>query len=226
MFAGSAKRRAADPFAGKRLAGRTDPSSVVTAKPSRHRAPAPPRLRRREVSVVAVLFVIGVLSVWARHSLSTERPASPITAAAPPVTSAASATSPPVHAQLRAWLARSQPSIDSLLTARREIASAAANNDIAATGATCERADGAVTIMQQSLPSPDPALNTAFGRAIDSYHVGLRHCIAGAHNNDGDDMGQAAAYIRRANAELQAAVDLIESQLPDSEPRDTGVVTV
>ena len=80
--------------------------------------------------------------------------------------------------------------------------------------------------MQHHLPSPDPALNTALQQAINSYHVGLRYCIAGVQNQDGNDIEQAATYINQGNAGLQSAVDLLDRDLPDSEARDPGVMTV
>ncbi len=186
---------------------------------------------RRELiaaaSGAALLLVIGVLAAWAHHSLSTVRPVSPTIAAAPSADGLATPpTTPPMRVELRAWLTQAAPSIDALLTAHHEIASAAANDDIVGTGATCERAEGAVAGLQQYLPSPDSALNAALQQAIDGYHVGLRYCIAGAQHHDGDDLQQAATYIRQANSKLQAAVDLLKHDLPDSESPDARVLSV
>lgn len=77
-----------------------------------------------------------------------------------------------------------------------------------------------------SLPSPDTALNTALQRAVDNYRLGLHNCIEGAARQDSDDFAQAATYLGQANDEIQAAVNLLECDLPDFTPRGQAVLTV
>jgi hypothetical protein len=175
----------------------------------------------------AVLVVaIAVLSAWAHNSLSTT-PGAPNAAAKPSaITSAAPFTPPPTRVQLRTWLTRAEPSIHALVTARREIASAAANHDITGTGAACRTADGAVANLQHHLPSPDPMLDASLQQAISAYRMGVRYCISGVQNNDADDIEQAATYFDQGNADLEAAVDIPERDLPGSEPAGTGVMTI
>jgi hypothetical protein len=173
-----------------------------------------------------LLVVIGVLSGWAHYSLSTARPVLANTAATTRASAATPLASPPMRTQMRTWLTPAEPSINALLTARHEITSAAAIDDIAGTGAACQTADGAVTSVQHHLPSPDPALTAALQRAMNTYRVGLGYCITGAQNQDGNDLEHAVTYINQGNAGLQAAVDLLECDLPNSEPRDPGVMTV
>ena len=173
-----------------------------------------------------LLVVIGVLSGWAHYSLSTAPPVLANTAATTQASAATPLASPPMRAQMRTWLTPAQPSINALLTARHEITSAAAIDDIDGTGAACQTADGAVTSVQHHLPSPDPALTAALQRAMNTYRVGLGYCITGAQNQDGNDLEHAVTYINQGNAGLQAAVDLLECDLPNSEPRDPGVMTV
>jgi hypothetical protein len=190
----------------------------------------PAGYQRHELIVAAagavLLVVIGVLSGWAHYSLSTARPVLANTAATTRASAATPLASPPMRAQMRTWLTRAQPSINALLTARHEITSAAAIDDIDGTGAACQTADGAVTSVQHHLPSPDPALTAALQRAMNTYRVGLGYCITGAQNQDGNDLEHAVTYINQGNAGLQAAVDLLECDLPNSEPRDPGVMTV
>jgi hypothetical protein len=137
-----------------------------------HRAPhQPARYEHHERKAAAgdavLLVVIAVLSGWAHHSLSTARPVAPNTTATPSAdTTASPLTSPPLRVQLRTWLTRAEPSIDALVDARHEIASAAANHDITGTSAACRTADGAVANLQHNLPSPDPALTAALQKAI------------------------------------------------------------
>jgi hypothetical protein len=168
----------------------------------------------------ALLVVIAVLSAWAHYSLSTVRPASPNTAATPPASAfAPPLNSPPMRVQLRAWLTKAEPSINALVIARDNIAAAAAQDDIAATGAACQTAAGVVANSQQQMPSPDPALNSALQQAINSYQVGIRYCISGTQNQDAKDIEQAATYINQGNTDLQAAVDILERDLSPG-PRD------
>jgi hypothetical protein len=61
---------------------------------------------------------------------------------------------------------------------------------------------------------------------MNTYRVGLGYCITGAQNQDGNDIEHAVTYINQGNAGLQAAMDLLECDLPNSEPRDPGVMTV
>lgn len=207
--------------------------AAVRSRPkTRASAPGKPAKYQRHELIAAVcgavlLAVIGVLSGWAHHSLSSARPASPITAATPPASGLATPpTVPPIHVQLRSWLAQAEPSINALITARDEIVSSAANDDIVGTGAACQTAQGAVASLQHHLPSPDQALNTTLQQAISSYRVGLPYCIVGVQNRDANNIERAATYLRHANADLQAAVDILERDLPDSEPRDPQVMTV
>lgn len=125
-----------------------------------------------------LLVVVATLAGSAHYSLSITPPALPNTAPTPPASTSVTPVTPvPLRAQLRTWLAQTEPSIDALLAASREIASAAGNHDLAGTGMACQTADGAVASLQQHLPSPGAALSTALQQAIDRYRVGLRYCI-------------------------------------------------
>ncbi|MDD4868685.1 MAG: hypothetical protein PHQ28_16720 [Mycobacterium sp.] len=204
---------------------------------NRHRAAArsrsedgdkPARQHRRELVAAAsgatLIGVVGLLSGWAHHDLSTAPPTAPSIAAT--ASSTGATTSPHLRVQLRAWLTQAQPSIDALMAARHEVAAAAAGDDIIATGAACRKADTAVAGAQQYLPSPDLELNTALAHAIGSYRVGVRFCIAGVERRDANDISRAAGYISAGNAELQHAVDILQRDLPDARPSDPGVRTV
>lgn len=205
-----------------------------SAAPTQPRAGSKPSGRRTKeqrceliaaASGAALLTVVGVFSGWAHHSLTTARPA-PASAAARPAADSAVPTAYPMQAALRTWLGQAEPSIDALLTARHLIASAAANNDIARTGATCESAKNAVAALQRSLPSPDARLTNAFQQAINRYGVGLRYCVAGAQSHGSQDMAQAATYLRQASGELQAAVDLVTAEIPGAGSPVAHVLTV
>lgn len=190
------------------------------AKPARH--------QRQELVAAAsgatLIGVVGLLSGWAHHSLSSAPPTAPNIAAT--ASSTGAATSPHLRVQLRAWLTQAQPSINALMAARYEVAAAAASDDIIATGAACRNADIAVAGAQQYLPSPDLELNTALAHAIDSYRLGVRFCIAGVERHDANNISRAAGYISEGNAELQQAVDILQRDLPDARPSDPGVLTV
>ena len=80
--------------------------------------------------------------------------------------------------------------------------------------------------MQQALPSPDPAPNTALQGAVSSYRVGLGYCIAGARNHGGEAISRAATYISQANDEMQTGLTVLERDLPGFKPADTAVMTV
>ena len=181
--------------------------------------------RRDELLAAAggavLVLVIAVLSAWAHHSLSTARPVAPDNAAVQP----AIAFSPATGAQLRAWLTDAEPSINALLIAGDSVVAAGAQGDIARTGAACQTTAGAVTNVQQHLPSPDPALNTAFLQAITEYQVGIRYCISGTQNQDAIEIGQAAGFIEKANTDLQTAVDTAQREL-SSDQENSPVVTV
>ena len=176
-------------------------------------------------SWIVVLVVIGLLWAWAHFGLSTPGPASAETAAAPPVSGFATSVLP-MPAQLRVWFTRAEPSINALLDARDEISAAAARHDVAGTGAACQSADAAVANLRQYLPSPHSALTTALQSAVDSYHDGMRYCISGVQNQDGDAIAQAATYFRQANGDLQVAAGILESELVGSESLHGGVVLV
>lgn len=211
----------------------SSPQAATARSSPRHRAGAPCTSARRQRRIAAasgavLVAVIGVLAVWAHHSLSAAQPDSAQTAAAPPASALATSTmAPPMRAQLHAWLLETEPSINAVISTRDEIAVSAADDDIAATGMACRAADGAVTSLQHHLPSPDPALSAALQHAVDSYRLGLRHCLAGVQDHDADDIVRAAAYIDQANAHLRAAIDILERDLSDPRtPDGTDVRTI
>jgi hypothetical protein len=174
-----------------------------------------------------LVLAIAVLSAWAHHSLSTPPPGAPNTATKPSaITSATPLTPPPARVQLRAWLTQAEPSINALVAARHEIASAAANHDIMGMGAACQTAGGAVANLQHHLPSPDPVLNASLQQAISAYRIGVRYCTSGVQNNDANDIERAANYFDQGNADLEAAVDIPDRDLPGSEPADARVMTI
>jgi hypothetical protein len=188
------------------------------------------RSQRHELAAAAggvvLLVVIAVLSAWAHHSLSTARPAPPHDAAALPAGAFDPQLPPlPMSMQMRAWLNIAGPSLNALVNAQDDIVAAAAQGDVAGTGAACQAAAGAVANTQQHLPSPDAALNTALQHALTNYRVGIRYCISGTQNQDAEDIGQATAHISQGNTDLQAAVDIVEGDL-SSDAREPGVLTV
>jgi hypothetical protein len=213
------------------------------ATPSCHSAPVrsgrgrganPPggqgRYQRHELAAAAggimLVVVIAVLSAWAHHSLSAVRlPSQHAAAAAPASGLAPRPLSVPPSPPMRAWFNEAKPSIDALVVARDEIVAAVTQGDMAATGAACRTAAGAVANLQQHLPSPDPVLNTALQQAITNYQLGIRYCIWGTQNQDAVKIGKATVYIDQGNTDLQIAVDIIESDL-SSEARGTRVLTV
>ncbi len=214
------------------------------ATSSRHRAPGRPPLEDGDHAPGApasyprldllaatggalLLVVIAVLSGWAHHSLANPRPVPPHAGAPAPATGVAEPRMS-AHAglRLRDWLTRAEPSIDALAAARRTVTAAAAGGDLAATGVACTGADAAVTGAQRQLPSPDPDLNAALQRAIESYLVGLRHCVVGVRQHDGIEIARAAGYIDQGNRELRAALAILDRDLPGVQPREPGVLTV
>jgi hypothetical protein len=160
---------------------------------------------------------------WLHFSSSTARPGVADTAATGPASGLAASIAP-TRVQLREWFAPAEASIDALFSGRDEISSAAAVHDVAGTGAACLTTDVAIAGVRQHMPSPDSTLDTALWAAIDSYHEGLRDCILYAQTRDGDGMEQAAAYLREGDADLQAAVNILDSELRDPELRHTHVV--
>lgn len=203
-------------------------------KPRRHRAAVSPVPKGRgrpgewaiPVSGIALLLMIGILAAWAHYGTSTARPDAPRAGATSASDDVTAPATPQMRVQLRAWLAQSQPSLDALLAARRDIASAAASNDIAGTGATCQTAQGAVAGVEHVLPSPEPSLNATPQRAVGAYRLGLGRCIEGARTNGGNDIAQAATYLSEAGTDLQAAVGALERDVPGFQSQDGNIMTV
>ncbi len=172
----------------------------------RHRTPVH-RARERALAASGAVLVaiIAVLSAWAHHSLSSGGSARSNAHPKPPR---------PAFEQLRAWLSDAEPSINALTTARDNIAVAATQKDLAATGAACQTAGAAVANSQQHLPSPEPALNTALHRAIGKYQAGLGYCLSGSRSQDAAQLAQAAAYFNEGDTDMQAAMKFLDRNLP------------
>jgi hypothetical protein len=163
-----------------------------------------------------VFFIVAVaVSMWVYQRSDGQQPQTLDSAAlAPP-----SASDPQMRVQLRAWLTDSEPMIDALVIARNNIATAAGQRDVAATGAACQSATGAVADLHRKMPSPDPMLNSQFLQAISDYDVGLPYCISG------NGMQQAATYLSQADAAMHAAFDML-GHVPGCEPQQSGVLIV
>ncbi|MBV8785649.1 MAG: hypothetical protein JOZ00_03065 [Mycobacterium sp.] len=106
------------------------------------------------------------------------------------------------------WLTRSQGSIDGVVAAREGIAAAAARQDVAATGAACQAATGAVADLHRQLPSPEQTLNSTLQYALGSYEIGLPYCVSGAKTYDAEALMRAAAYITRGDIFMRMALDI------------------
>lgn len=93
-------------------------------------------------SWIAVLF-IATAWMWIHHTASAGPRDAPLDAQVEPAPS------------MPGWLAQSQPLVDGLVVARNNIAAAAAQRDLSATGAACQTANSAVESLHQQMPSPN-----------------------------------------------------------------------
>lgn len=162
--------------------------------------------------LVALLMVIAGFASWA-YCKSSARQADSINNPA-----AREATMPQ-------WLAESEPSINALVAARQEIATAAAKGDLAATGAACRTASGAAAHLHRQMPSPTPMLTTTLQRALSSYDLGLPYCISATQANDGHGLQRAADYISEGDATMRVAIGFLGHD-DDTEPASRGVLIV
>jgi hypothetical protein len=179
------------------------------------------RQRVTAVGIVVLFMIFAAASGWAYPRSSTGQSDSPDGAAAP----LPSALAPQLRVQLRAWLTESRPLINALVIARNNIATAAAERDIARTGAACQTATGAVADLHRQLPSPAPTLTSTLQQVVSNYDAGLPYCIGATHVKGGDGMQQAATFITRADAAMRTAFDFLD-HVPGCEARDMGVLIV
>jgi hypothetical protein len=163
--------------------------------------------------LVALLMVIAALASWAYCKSSARQADSANNSVAP-----GAATMPQ-------WLAESEPSINALVAARQEIATAAAKGDLAATGAACRTASGAAAHLHRQMPSPTPMLTTTLQRALSSYDLGLPYCILATQANDGHGLQRAANYISEGDATMRVAIGFLGHD-DDTEPASQGVLIV
>ncbi len=177
-----------------------------------HRTASDPRYRRDQriatTRAVVLLIVAAAVSAWLYYRSD------------PPESAA---TSPPKAPPMQVWLAESEPSINDLVTARNNIAAAAAQRDLARTGTACRAATGAVANLHLRMPSPEPMLTNSLQQAIDSYAIGLPYCMSAGQTRDGEGMQRAAAYITEGDGPMRAALGILR---PDDEPRQLGVLIV
>jgi hypothetical protein len=163
--------------------------------------------------MVALLIVIAALASWA-YCKSSARQADSINSSGAPRAST-----------MPQWLAESEPSINALVGARQEIATAAARGDLVATGAACRTASGAAAHLHRQMPSPTPMLTTTLQRALSSYDLGLPYCISATQANDGHGLQRAANYITEGDAVMRVAIGFLGHD-SDAEPASQGVLIV
>lgn len=165
-------------------------------------------------TVVAVFIAAAWL--WAHHLASTEPQDSP-------EGTVAQATRPTTS--MPTWIAESEMWIHGVVIARNNIAAAAAQHDLPATGAACRTATGAVENLHRHMPSPEPALTDRLQRAISSYIVGLPYCISATETEDGQGLQRAASYITEGDNSMQEALDML-GQTSAGEPDRLGMLIV
>lgn len=170
---------------------------------------------------VVLLIVTVAVSTWVLYRWSTGQPVSTESAATP----LAGTSAPPVRVTMGAWLAESERSINDLVAARNNIAAAAAEHDIAATGAACQNAVGAVANLHRQLPSPESALTNALQRAAVNYDLGLPYCISATQTHDGPGLARAASYISQGDAAMRTAFHIL-GQESGTAPRNLRVLIV
>ncbi|MUL47131.1 hypothetical protein FZI85_04170 [Mycobacterium sp. CBMA293] len=181
---------------------------------------------RIALSVAVVVIAVAAFVSWMFHGTSLVRMVLPDNSAAPPSGTATPLKSSSAGAQLYAWLAHAEPSLDALPSIQHQIAAAAGSADIAGILGACQSGERIVADVQQHLPSPDIALNTALERTLDDYRLGLRDCLAGVQREDASGVELAAVYLHRATADLRGVMAIIERDLPDFEPNDSDVVRI
>lgn len=172
--------------------------------------------RYRREQRIATTGTLALLIITAAISWLLYYRPDPAESAAP---SPPTASPPPMHV----WLAESEPSINDLVTARNDIAAAAAQRDLTRTGTACRAAAGKVAKMHVRMPSPESTLTSSLQQAIHSYEIGLPYCISAAQTRDGEGMQRAAAYITRGDGAMRAALEFLR---PASEHRQLGVLIV
>lgn len=177
------------------------------------------RTRVAAVCAVVLFMIFAAVSVWVYPRSPTGQSDSLDGVS----TSASSTLGTQMRVQLRAWLTESAPVINAVVIARNNIAAAAAERDIAATGTACQSATGAVADLHHQLPSPEPALTTTFAQAVSNYDVGLPYCVGAS--GDGRGLQVAAPFITQGDAALRVALNFLE-HVPGCEPRDVGVLIV
>lgn len=162
-------------------------------------------------SWIAVLF-IATAWMWIHHTASAGPEDPPLDGPAGPARPAPS---------MPAWLAQSQPLVDGLVVARNNIAAAAAQRDLSATGAACQSANSAVESLHQQMPSPEPALTSTLQHVISSYTLGLHYCISASKTRDGEGIQKAVSYIADGDDAMRIATDMLGSK-----PFGQGVLIV
>ncbi len=173
-------------------------------------------LRYRRDRRIATTGTVALLIVTAAVAWLLYHRADPPESVA---TSPSTASVPPMHG----WLAESEASINDLVTARNNIAAAAAQRDLTRTGAACRAATGVVANLHIRMPSPEPTLTSSLQQAIDSYEIGLPYCISATQRRNEEGMQRAAVYLTEGDGAMRAALDLLQ---PAAEPRQLGVLIV
>ncbi len=181
---------------------------------------------RIALSVVAVLIAVATFVGWMFHGVSLVELVLPDSAATAPKAATAPSASPTKEQRLYAWLVQVEPSIDALLSVRDSIAAGAADADMSAVRSGCEAGLPIVARIEERLPSPDPALNTALQQTLNDYRFGFIQCLRGIRDQDTAGIELAAVYLYRANADLRAVMAIIARDLGDFDPNDSGVVHV
>jgi hypothetical protein len=174
------------------------------------------REQRITVTSWAVFAVIGAIVAWAYLHWSAARSVTFGDDATPP-----SAPMPSIHG----WLDRSERLINDVVAARNGIATAAAHQDIAGTGAACQTATGAIAHLHQEMPSPEPLLNSTLQQAISDYSTGLPYCISASRTEDGDGLHRAASYISQGDDAMRAVLDILGNE-SDTQRGNLGVLIV
>ena len=184
------------------------------------------RQGRLLVSSTAALITAAVAVGWMFGGFSGVRLVLPDDAVAPARVATAQQQVPPIPQQLRAWLAELESPLDALLTQRDDIATAAANADMAGMQRACEAGQAVLPQLHTLLPSPDPTLTAALQQTLDDFGFGFSECLTGLRNQDAADIEMASVYLYRANNDLRTVMALIARALNDADSGNLDVVTI
>jgi hypothetical protein len=130
-----------------------------------------------------------------------------------PPSSVAAPSSTPSSQSLRDWVRNADPTMRRIIAAADGVNTALHSGDVAGLNPACQKMQDAVQKFQDLMPTPDTRLNPVLQESINDWNSGTHFCIAGAEDQDINEITRGVDLVNNGIHNLDAAVAIAKQDM-------------